>query len=81
MGIIYVTLGIIILLGIIIGILFLIKVVNDMRKKALEKKRIMEDMMQNPDELVAKVGLVVGRAVFKSIKKAINKRRFDKSTE
>lgn len=69
LGIIYMVLNIVLLVGIGIGIYFIVRTVLDIRRQVTEKIKYVENAIQHPEEAAAKVGMSILRVGFRNLKK------------
>lgn len=76
-GIIYMIINILLLLGIGIGIYFVAKAVMDIHKQVSLKIKEVEYIIQHPEEKLAEVGTSILKASLRNVKKVFQKNKED----
>ncbi len=74
LGIIYMVLNIVLLVGIGIGIYYIVRQVLDIRRQVTEKIKIVENAIQHPEETAAKVGMSILKAGLRKAKKVFKQK-------
>ena len=75
LGIIYMVLNILILLGIGIGIFFIVRIVLDIKKQIMEKIKYVENAMHHPEDAIADLGRGLIKSVLLRAKSRLNRKR------
>ncbi len=76
-GIIYMLINILFLLGIGIGIYFIARIVLDIRKQIMEKIKYVENIMHHPEETIANIGAMLIKSALRKGRSMLRRRGND----
>ncbi len=79
-GIIYMAVNIFILIGIGIGIFFIVRTVQDIHKSVMDKIKCVENAIDHPEDAFAEISMSFLRMGFRGIKKAFEREKGKKSS-
>lgn len=74
-GVIYMFLNILILLGIGIILIVLVKMILDLKKKVDEKVKFVQNIFDHPEDYAAQFTMSILKTAFRSVKKAFRAKK------
>lgn len=75
MGIIYMLLGIVLLIAVGVGIIFVFRAVRDIRTKVEEKIKYVDRIIKHPEDVAAEIGAALIRKGVNKMKQVISVRK------